>query len=95
MTISILQLQKLQKEQELQELQKLQPCVKINICHDYIFHIGLGLIKIPYNYYCRYTHSSLHISSHHCTFCASLHVKISPAYLIEIGLLREIEEKPG
>jgi len=31
-------------------------------------------------YYCTNSLSSLHISCHHCTFCALLHVKTSPAY---------------
>jgi len=29
--------------------------------------------------YCTNSLSSLHISVHHCTFCASRHVKTSPA----------------
>jgi|SRR6218665_4125202 len=29
-------------------------------------------------HYCKNTLSSLHILVHHCTFCASLHVKTSP-----------------
>src|SRR6218665_2707241 len=37
-------------------------------------------------YYCTNSVSSLHILSHHCTFCASLHVKASPAAL-HINLL--------
>jgi len=31
------------------------------------------------DHYCRNSLSSLCISSHHCTFCASLHIKTSPA----------------
>ena len=34
-------------------------------------------------YYCTNSLSSLHILSHYCTFCASLHVKISPAFTTE------------
>jgi len=33
------------------------------------------------NHYCTNNLWSLHIFSHHCTFCASLHVKTSPAIL--------------
>ena len=29
-------------------------------------------------HHCKSSHSSLHIFVHHCTFCASLHVKTSP-----------------
>src|SRR6218665_1066920 len=38
-------------------------------------------------YYCTNNPSSLHISSHHCTFCASLHVKTGPAISGWTGLL--------
>jgi len=36
--------------------------------------------KFPNDLFCHCTNSlsSLHISIHHCTFCASLHVKTSP-----------------
>ena|SRR6218665_57600 len=32
----------------------------------------------PYIHHCKNTLSSLHIFVHHCTFCASLHVKTCP-----------------
>src|SRR6218665_3016420 len=34
--------------------------------------------RMTFFHYCTNSLSSLHISSHHCTFCASLHVKTSP-----------------
>jgi len=33
------------------------------------------------NHYSTNSFSSLHISSHHCTFCAPLHVKANPALM--------------
>jgi len=36
-------------------------------------------IGLPLIHQCKNNLSSLHISVHHCTFCASLHVKASPA----------------
>src|SRR6218665_2770402 len=33
----------------------------------------------PYIHHCKNTLSSLHIFIHHCTFCASLHVRTCPA----------------
>src|SRR6218665_3365769 len=34
------------------------------------------------NHYCTNSLSSLHISSRHCTFCASLHAKTSPSQFL-------------
>src|SRR6218665_2994797 len=43
--------------------------------------ISIYPAKFPNSLFCHCTNSlsSLHISIHHCTFCASLHVKTSPA----------------
>src|SRR6218665_2942647 len=37
-------------------------------------------IGLPLIHHCKNSLPSLHISVHHCTFCASLHVKTSPDY---------------
>jgi len=53
--------------------------------------IAINPAKFPNDLFCHCTQctnnlSSLHISSHHCTFCASLHVKTSPA-LVHITIV--------
>jgi len=52
----------------------------LNITNIYEFHL-VAIVYFghwPDNHYCTNSLSSLHFSSHHCTFCASLHVKTSP-----------------
>ena len=42
-------------------------------------HVSPGKFPNDLFYYCTNSLSSQHILNHHCTFCASLHVKTSPA----------------
>src|SRR6218665_1131112 len=44
-----------------------------------LFHLST---PPPLIHHCKNSLSSLHIFVHHCTYCASLHVKRSPVYLI-------------
>jgi len=54
----------------------------------YTLLCALETAHTPYTIYFALIHhctnnlSSLHIFVHHCTFCASLHTKTSPAYTI-------------
>src|SRR6218665_2316241 len=48
------------------------------------FYLSIYPAKFPNDLFCHCTNSlsSLYISIHHYTFCASLHVKTSPAFIL-------------
>src|SRR6218665_2276375 len=58
--------------------------------HFYALLCALETINTPYAIYfflihhCTNSLSSLHIFVHHCTFCASLHTKTSPASMWQV-----------
>jgi len=46
-------------------------------------------------HYCTKNLSSLHIFVHHCTFCASLHVRASPAVQVGAIQMGMVNDKMG
>src|SRR6218665_2057615 len=49
----------------------------------------------PYIHHCKNTLSSLHIFVHHCTFCASLHVKTCPTVFYTAALVKLYVKRDG